>query len=231
MGIKLNISCTIGWGEFFLKFPKVWIGLIAFVLMAVVAQTFIIVSGTPATMMSSQDPDTGYITEFDGDTGKKVKVYDPSTGRIIFEDKPHVVLGNQVSAIIVLAGWFFWAFCVYRIHAVVFSFTGGKHAFSPKVYGALNLIPIFNVYWATKWPGELISLVNQRSKVKMKSLGYQILFAVSALFILGVVEPQSGWLGGIVALAVTYITGMTMTKKIRQSLKSAEQVNDIENAA
>lgn len=65
----------------------------------------------------------------------------------------------------------FWFVAVYQLHKVLAVATNGKYPISARKAVGFEFIPIYNIYWMFKWPGELALFLNdiKGSKVIAKN--------------------------------------------------------------
>jgi hypothetical protein len=65
-----------------------------------------------------------------------------------------------------VAGWFYWLYCVYRFHDILTVIPGYEHPILPERAVGMHFLPLYNFYWAFKWPSEIASFVNWRTQAK-----------------------------------------------------------------
>jgi hypothetical protein len=75
--------------------------------------------------------------------------------------------------------WFYWLFCVYKIHDAIGRIPGYEHSITPAAAVGWHFFPIYNVYWVFKLPTALADFVNWRTQTK----------------------AMKGWIAGVLVLA------------------------------
>jgi hypothetical protein len=118
------------------------------------------------------------------------------------------------AAIIVILGWAYWLYCIYRLHRVILNPTNGAHPVSPDKAVWFHLIPIYNLFWVFRWTNEMANSVNRLGQKMAK--GWSGAFLCFALLIVyfGLLPP-SGVLGHAIALAIATIVGSNISRHIR----------------
>jgi hypothetical protein len=86
-------------------------------------------------------------------------LFDPSLADDV--TSPLWILGNVVYI-------FYWAFCIYRIHAVLRDITGGLYPISPGKAAGFHFIPFYNLFWIFHWTNTLADFLNANSAVRMR---------------------------------------------------------------
>jgi hypothetical protein len=77
--------------------------------------------------------------------------------------------------------WFYWLYCVFKLHDAVGSIPGYRHSITPASAVAWHFLPFYNIYWVFKWPNALADFVNwrmQRKKMRGWIAGVMVLAAV-----------------------------------------------------
>jgi hypothetical protein len=67
----------------------------------------------------------------------------------------YLFLANFISLV-------YWLVCVYEFHLVLQHATGGAYPIKPARAAWFHLIPVYDLWWAFKWPRELARFVNER---------------------------------------------------------------------
>jgi hypothetical protein len=67
----------------------------------------------------------------------------------------YLFLANFISLI-------YWLVCVYEFHLVLQHAAGGAYPIKPARAAWFHLIPVYDLWWAFKWPRELARFVNER---------------------------------------------------------------------
>lgn len=88
----------------------------------------------------------------------------------------HIVLDldasfNALYVIIFVAGWFYWLFCVHRLHRIMEEMTAGHYPITTGQAVGYHIIPIFNFYWVIKWPVTFSTYLNERGRVRIAAGG------------------------------------------------------------
>ncbi|MFH0772324.1 MAG: zinc ribbon domain-containing protein [Candidatus Omnitrophota bacterium] len=60
----------------------------------------------------------------------------------------------------------YWFMCVYSLHKTILKMTDSHYPIHPARAVGYSFIPIYNLYWIFKWPGEIIRFVNSRDTSK-----------------------------------------------------------------
>jgi hypothetical protein len=190
---KVNQSLLEG-----IKFPKFWLGLF-FVIIPFVL--IILVKGP--------------------DTIERVNL----TPKI--EDGQTVIQGNFMqditpthpmvpyAALVVIAGWIFWIYCIYQMHKILEKMTNKSYPIKPKKAAFFHLIPLFNLYWIFKWTNNLIDLYNQQTEKRLAHGGSGVLLLVSFIIVYICLIPPQAVLAHALALAIVLIVGMIQIKRVR----------------
>ena len=63
--------------------------------------------------------------------------------------------------------WFYWLYCVFKIHDAVGRIPGYRHPITPAAAVAWHFVPVYNIYWIFKWPNKLAGFVNWRLQAKI----------------------------------------------------------------
>jgi hypothetical protein len=116
-----------------------------------------------------------------------------------------------VFVMIVLAGWIYWLFCVYRFHKILAEMTRHRYSIQPGEAVGKHFIPFYNIYWLFAWPSTLSSHLNQAGRVNMLPGGL-IGFVLLVSLLLRYVD-------GAMGLALTYAVGLYISAKLRKHMK------------
>jgi hypothetical protein len=123
---------------------------------------------------------------------------------------------EQISAplvIISIIGWFYWLFCVQRLHQVMSYATNATHPISPLKAVAFHFVPFFNLYWIFKWPNEVASFVNNRAGEKRMLKGW-----VGIVILLGSLIGRFDY---SIGLLVLFTVCLYLNKKMKAVLEFA----------
>jgi len=113
---------------------------------------------------------------------------------------------------LVLAGTIYWCICVYKIHKSVLRMANNHYPISPARAVWFGFIPIYNMYWMFKWPGEIINLINSREETRKLNRwipGLCFLLAVFASYLLGAL-----W------LIINFAVLAYLIKQLKRALKA-----------
>ncbi len=104
------------------------------------------------------------------------------------------------SLIFILATILYHFYCIYQQHKVIMIITKGKHKITPGKAFWYHFIPIFDLYWAFKWPSEIAKSIGRTVPyIKMSSFIYGTVLLGSAIILAFIPEVRivNGRLNGI----------------------------------
>ena len=134
---------------------------------------------------------------------------------LVFEfDKQFLQL---VFVMIVLAGWFYWLFCVYRFHKILAEMTTHRYPIQPGEAVGKHFIPFYNIYWLFAWPSTLSSHLNQAGQVNMLPgglIGFVLLISLLLRYV-----------DGAIGLALTFAVGLYISAKLRKHMKLVKGIS------
>ena len=107
-------------------------------------------------------------------------------------------------------GHFYWLFCVYRIHAMLKEATKSAYPISPAKAVGFLFIPLFQYYWAYKWPKQVAKFVNSRSPASPMRETLPGAVLASGVLLTGFVPYFS-----IIHLVVIFSVGVYINRKLR----------------
>jgi hypothetical protein len=113
--------------------------------------------------------------------------------------------------IIAFVGWFYWLFCVQRLHQILSYATNASHPISPLKAVAFHFIPFFNLYWIFKWPNEIANFVNGRAGERKMQKGWVGIVILAGSLI--------GRLDSSIGLAILFTVCLYMSKKLKGVLE------------
>lgn len=116
-----------------------------------------------------------------------------------------------VFVMIVLAGWFYWLFCVHRFHKILAEMTTHRYPIQPGEAVGKHFIPFYNIYWLFAWPSTLSSHLNQAGRVNMLPgglIGFVLLISLLLRYV-----------DGAFGLALTFAVGLYISAKLRKHMK------------
>lgn len=117
-----------------------------------------------------------------------------------------------VLILVLLAGWFYWLFCVYRFHSILRELSRNHYPITgPEAIGK-HFIPLYNFYWLFKWPDAFSKYINRRARVRMVSGGL-----LGGLLLLSVLVSR--FFDSAVGLAGIFTVGMYMSAKLRRHME------------
>ncbi|MBF0217117.1 MAG: zinc ribbon domain-containing protein [Candidatus Omnitrophica bacterium] len=65
-----------------------------------------------------------------------------------------------------LVGLVYWCVCLHKLHKAALVMADNCYPISPARAVGYGFLPFYNLYWAFKWPAELIGFIRSRSVVK-----------------------------------------------------------------
>jgi hypothetical protein len=83
---------------------------------------------------------------------------------------------------VLIIGSAYWLFCVHRFHKILEHKSAGTYKISPTKAVGFHLIPLFNIYWAIRWPIEFAGFLKNRGKVSILPgwvLGLALIFSMA----------------------------------------------------
>lgn len=126
---------------------------------------------------------------------------------------------TPLEILIFLGGWFYWLFCVYRIHKVIAEATNFSHPITPRQAVGYHFLPLYNLYWVFKWPNEIAKFVNDRVPSNKMPRSWAGFFLVVGVLVQGYVDSALG-------LAVVFSVGVYLTRKISRALVAEQRTED-----
>jgi len=115
--------------------------------------------------------------------------------------------GGYAAAATIMGELFLGAYLLYCIsvyHHAVSQVEGWRHPITPRRAVRFHFIPVFNIYWNYKWPGELARFVNWRTQRRRMS-GVLVGTVVLLGFLVGGLLDAS--LGAVIVLcAFAYVS-------------------------
>jgi hypothetical protein len=112
--------------------------------------------------------------------------------------------------LIVLAGWFYWLYCVRQLHELLASATDGSYPITPNKAFGYHFIPFYNFYWVVKWPYELAELASRWSPSRRMS-HWAGLFLLAGILLRMLVD-------GALGLAVMFSVGIYLNRRLSSAL-------------
>jgi hypothetical protein len=119
---------------------------------------------------------------------------------------------GALGLLLFFVGWFYWMFCVYRIHRVLKEATYGAYPISPRRAAGFQFIPIYNLIWVFKWPKRIAEFVNARTNSHRMSR-----FLPATLLLIAGFVGQSGMLAPL-HLLIIFGVGDYLARRIKHVL-------------
>ena len=113
---------------------------------------------------------------------------------------------TPITLLISLAGYFYWLYCVYKMHKQISNHVN-DYPISPGKAVGFHFIPFFNLYWIFKWPSEIANLVNDRGPPKTMSRGWAGLFLLVGILVYRLID-------GALGLTIIFSVGVYLNRKI-----------------
>ena len=57
----------------------------------------------------------------------------------------------------------YWNVCLYKMHKAILAMAGNHYPISAARAVGFGFLPLYNIYWMFKWPGEMINFVKNRT--------------------------------------------------------------------
>ena len=116
-----------------------------------------------------------------------------------------------------LVGWMYWLVCVSRFHKILAELSpleDGEptYLFTPQKSVLYHFIPLLNLYWAFRWPREMVKFLREQTSVHIVS-GW----GLGAILFLALL------LGGL-GLFLVFGVGLYLSGKLRQAVAEREAV-------
>ena len=91
-----------------------------------------------------------------------------SVGFLIYEfttlDQPDEIF---IGLTIALTGWGYFMFVVYQIHKGMHIYYDGNYPTSPAKAAFMHIVPLYNLFWLYKWPGQMARFVWDRDRARI----------------------------------------------------------------
>lgn len=125
-------------------------------------------------------------------------------------------------------GWVYWLYSVYRLHKEL-ARNADSYLISPSRAAVFHLIPLFNLYWVFVWTKALSEFAWQERSIVI-SRKVPARFLCGALFLaqlfllmpnetaMGTTNVTAKVSGSVIALAMTYFTGMYIFSNAKRAL-------------
>lgn len=119
-----------------------------------------------------------------------------------------------------MAGWFYWLWCVNRLHKVMAAVTHNRYPLTPGIATLYHFIPLYNLYWIFKWPSALAEYLNgQGMRQAMTPYVPGLLFLMFALV--------GGWVDGAIGTAGIFATLDYILRRVRPAVEVFQAVEEL----
>jgi hypothetical protein len=111
-----------------------------------------------------------------------------------------------------LVGYGFWLFCIYRFHRILNQITAGSYAISPWVSVGFHFIPIVNLWWHIKWPGEFSRFI--------RAQGTMGIWPGALIGVLLLISTLVRFFDGGISLFLIFSIGIYLRSKLTRYLEA-----------
>ena len=111
-----------------------------------------------------------------------------------------------------LVGYGFWLFCIYRFHRILNQVTAGSYAISPWVSVGFHFIPIVNLWWHIKWPGEFSRFI--------RAQGTMGIWPGALIGVLLLISTLVRFFDGGISLFLIFSIGIYLRSKLTRYLEA-----------
>lgn len=119
--------------------------------------------------------------------------------------------------LIAFGGWFYWIYCVHRIHKILAEVSGYRYPVEPGRAAARHIFPVYNLFWIFYWPVKLSHYLNARGRVSIIS-GYLI----GAMLLLSLILR---FLDGAIGMTALFGVTMYISSKIDKHVEAVKGVS------
>ena len=108
----------------------------------------------------------------------------------------------SLMVILGIVAYIYWLVCLYQLHKVLQKLTDSAYPISSEKAVGFMFIPIYNYYWIFKWTNELINLIHDTTRIKLRKGGMGLLVLIGLLLVsiaYSLVTPSA--LAGLIFLA------------------------------
>lgn len=124
---------------------------------------------------------------------------------------------DTILILIAIGGWFYWLYCIHRIHKILAELTGYGYPIEPGKAAARHIFPIYNVFWLFYWSAKLSNYLNARGRVSIIS-GY----LMGAMLLLSLLLR---FLDGAIGLAALFGVTMYISNKVEKHVQAVKGVS------
>jgi hypothetical protein len=157
-----------------------------------------------------------------GPTGPDYKIVekiDLSTGKVVDMTPPHPMA--LYAWIIVLAGWVFWLYWVYRLNQAVARATENKYPVSATKAVGLFVVPFYNLYWTFSWTKAIAKSLQRPDGKRIPTGSTGLLFCIALLVAILSIVPPGAVLANATALGLILLSGMVFSRRVCKSIAGA----------
>jgi hypothetical protein len=105
----------------------------------------------------------------------------------------------------------YWLVCVHRYHVILGRVNGWVHPISPNRAVWFHFIPLYNIYWITRWPEAMAQFVNWRMQAReMKA--WVVAVGIMASIVCRIFVDTA------IGLVLLFVTCSYITEKLRKAL-------------
>lgn len=111
-----------------------------------------------------------------------------------------------------LGGWFYWIYCVHRMHVILAEMTNYRYPVPPGKAAGRHAYPCYNIFWILYWSSVFAGYLSDRGRVRIISGG--LLGPMLLLSLLLVLED------GAVGLTFLFAVTMYMSAKLAKHVEA-----------
>lgn len=123
---------------------------------------------------------------------------------------------DEMALLAWFGGWFFWIYCVHRMHVVLAELTDYRYPIPPGKAAARHVFPLYNIFWILYWPHFFSDYLNRRGRVRIipgELLGLMLLLSLFLRLV-----------DGAVGLIFLFVVTMYMSRKLAEHAKPLGEV-------
>ena len=105
----------------------------------------------------------------------------------------------------------YWLVCVHRYHVILGRVKGWVHPISPNRAVWFHFIPLYNIYWITRWPQAIAEFVNWRMQAREMKSWVVAVGIMTSIVCRIFVDTAFG-------LVLLFVTCSYITEKLREAL-------------
>lgn len=111
-----------------------------------------------------------------------------------------------------VGGWFYWLYCVHRMHVILAEMTNYHYPVSPGKAAGRHAFPWYNIFWILYWSWVFSHYLNRRGRVRM--IAGELLGPMLLLSLLLVMAD------GAVGLTFLFAVTMYMSGKLARHVEA-----------